>query len=115
VEVSVNWYAITTMAGSSFVLTGTEIIPDPKPDPKPNPNGEISLADFGYVQALYNGFRVTKTVGAAQTLLMEVLKTDQNNAAKKAYQYVSTLMASGKSQAESIASLSKSFGLDLTK
>jgi hypothetical protein len=115
VEVPVNWYSITGMIGSNITLTGSGIIPDPTPDPTPDPETSVALADFAYVQALYNTLRTKYPVGTSQNLLLEAIATDNNKAARKAYQYYNALLAEGKTKTQALSTLSRDFNLDLTK
>ena len=85
------------------------------PDPDPDRDTSVSLADFGYVQSVYNELRKTNTVARSQTMLITQLKDSSNKSAIKFLLYYNELIGSGKPQMESMSVLSKRFSLNLVE
>lgn len=102
------------MMENQVTLTGTELKPDQEPETEPK-DTSISLIDFTYVQAVYNSLRASYPVAAAQTMLVEAIKTDKNIAAQKAYQYYAGLLEKGETHLGALKTMNRALNIDLFK
>jgi len=114
VEVPVGWYSLSANTSGTTTLKGS--YDDTVIIPKPNPETEIALTDFSYIEAVYAQLKneyPSLPISTIQDKLIDLLRTDGNNAAIKVIALYDSYVKVGTPKAEIVNLISRDYNLNI--
>ncbi len=117
VEVPVGWFSLSANTSSGTILSGyydDTIITPPLPDP--DTETEIALVDFTYVESVFKQLKAqypSYTLNAVQDKLIEALRADGNNAAKKTVALHDSYIEEGMTKSNVFITISSDLNINL--